>query len=1196
MTGLASQPNDAFGVVLPPDPYPGLRPFEKHEWAVFFGRERMTDAVIERLVRRQFIFVHGDSGCGKSSLIKAGVFARLEQENARGGVSWRTCEMQPRVAPLDALATALASLAGTRDRSHVLDIRRALNFGADAPAHVARLVRRGDLDHVCLLLDQFEELFAFVRRGGRDEASLFVQFLVSLVKSPPPGLYAVATMRSEFLGACAQFPGLAEAVNDVQYLLPRMAPLDLLRAIREPAPAYRGTVCKALAQRLIADAGGTQDQLPLIQHGLLVLYKRKVRPVIGGETPKWRLELEDYTSDPARLADMLSGHADQVARKADPDGRIVETVFRALTEINADGQAIRRPQSFGALLAITGVAAPVLQDVLRAFRAEGASFLRPYATVAEGDGASVARDLLDTDVVDISHEALIRSWRRIADPTNGWLAREFQDGLIWKSLLVQAASFEENESNVLSRATVLERQRWLAAHTAAWAERYGGGWDRVADLVAGSVSDAERQQRKERRAARKQALLATALAMLFFLGLVYFIGQNKRTAAALTEAYRASAGSLWNRLDFPSATRTTDDELNALWEIAAGSPDVRAVFAEQLLKDPVRIAQLGRRPAPIVRAVALKWPSDAAQASFTFAITSVKAADTGQLAGLGTAALTLGGSMEPGAAQAVLPATMSAFRAETEPNRAAAVAQGLQGLAPHLGADEANAAVLAIIEKIQAMTVAGTATTTAMGRHAFAVAGLAKRLTPTQADHVLDAILAISDKSFANYVVPCIAPLVERLDRDGVRKQFAHALADPPAAERASGPLSVEALIAARASRRGLSEVGQRAGARLTEADAQQFYPAWFAGLKREVGKLTGNDASKVGIGFVSHLGPEQLTPAAAWLAATPIPSHVNDELLTSLVAEIAKKLSLDEVRALAGRGSPPVNGFDARLRLQVAARGTPADAAEGLRVAQWAIQSTFDPKALAVLSGPIRAIVEKTDGADAVAALKSVLAALPDADDFDQRNAFVALVRDLAERVPAAQVTETLPAVLAAFGSSRNKDLTAAAQALAGKATPAQRLALIGAAASTLDTVNDSARVEAAAATLRLFAESLPPDRVEPVLHGFFRQLANTPGRAAGRSLPPVPLIQRLSCRRFKPWPSRRLSPRSRVCSSARSRRMPSLPRRRCRSPRWRWRCPTGCRTSRASARWRSSSPLWTSPARLPSRSRCSAARWPGT
>lgn len=35
----------------PPQPYPGLRPFEMEEWSVFFGREQMIDDVIELLAR-----------------------------------------------------------------------------------------------------------------------------------------------------------------------------------------------------------------------------------------------------------------------------------------------------------------------------------------------------------------------------------------------------------------------------------------------------------------------------------------------------------------------------------------------------------------------------------------------------------------------------------------------------------------------------------------------------------------------------------------------------------------------------------------------------------------------------------------------------------------------------------------------------------------------------------------------------------------------------------------------------------------------------------------------------------------------------------------------------------------------------------------------------------------------------------------
>ncbi|HMY79142.1 MAG TPA: ATP-binding protein [Thauera aminoaromatica] len=114
--GAPAPADDAFDAVfairLPPRPYPGLRPFEQHEWPIFFGRERMTDEIVDRLLGHRLLVVHGDSGCGKSSLVRAGVLPRLEQESARGGVRWRTCTTLPRAAPLWNLARALAVVRG----------------------------------------------------------------------------------------------------------------------------------------------------------------------------------------------------------------------------------------------------------------------------------------------------------------------------------------------------------------------------------------------------------------------------------------------------------------------------------------------------------------------------------------------------------------------------------------------------------------------------------------------------------------------------------------------------------------------------------------------------------------------------------------------------------------------------------------------------------------------------------------------------------------------------------------------------------------------------------------------------------------------------------------------------------------------------------------------------------------------------
>ena len=71
-------------------PYPGLRPFERYEADVFFGREAQVDAMVDRLARHRLLVVTGGSGCGKSSLVRAGLLEALETGLlAAAGPVWR---------------------------------------------------------------------------------------------------------------------------------------------------------------------------------------------------------------------------------------------------------------------------------------------------------------------------------------------------------------------------------------------------------------------------------------------------------------------------------------------------------------------------------------------------------------------------------------------------------------------------------------------------------------------------------------------------------------------------------------------------------------------------------------------------------------------------------------------------------------------------------------------------------------------------------------------------------------------------------------------------------------------------------------------------------------------------------------------------------------------------------------------------
>jgi hypothetical protein len=215
---------------LPERPYPGLRPFEKEEWAIFFGRERMIDDVIGRLAESRLVLIHGVSGTGKSSLVRAGVLPKLALQYRRHGAPWLTCAMRPSGGPLWNLAAVFARLEERdEDLERISAIAGRFNARNASLASVAASLEGVKGQSLCLLVDQFEELFRYEKDVSRDEAELFVDLVGrasagegSETARDGVDLHVIVTMRSEFLGECARFAGFAETINRTQYLVPRM--------------------------------------------------------------------------------------------------------------------------------------------------------------------------------------------------------------------------------------------------------------------------------------------------------------------------------------------------------------------------------------------------------------------------------------------------------------------------------------------------------------------------------------------------------------------------------------------------------------------------------------------------------------------------------------------------------------------------------------------------------------------------------------------------------------------------------------------------------------------------------------------------------------------------------------------------------------------------------------------------------------
>jgi WD40 repeat protein len=465
----------------PECPYPGMRPFTDAQAANFFGRDDDIIDVISTLRRRNFAAVIGPSGSGKSSMVAAGVIPRL-QANGLDGDPCAVSTIRPGASPATSLHEGLSLLQ-----------RATAEGGGGATRRV-------------LVIDQLEEAFA----SGPTAVAEFFDALVAAQRDDQR-LAVIVIARADFydeLMNSASWPTIAP--NRIE-----LAPIrgeDLRDAIRLPARQVRVVVEDALVERLVAETEGQPGLLPFLQETLRGLWDRL----------HWRLlTLDEYVRANAGESDG-SGVLHSIRRES--EAALAEIASRHTEgERNARAILVRLVQ-FGD--GVPDTRRQVRLDELAAAASDPEAFRIAYeslvahrivtpgsrleeADATSGDapaGASVTAKR-EVAVVDLSHEAIIRGWPRLAS----WLAADRSVELARRRWLDRAEDHAAGTGSLLSGNDLRSAEVWLDD-----ADEAGAAVEpMVRDFVAASRRDADRASRRRRRVLVAAAAAGVVLAALF---------------------------------------------------------------------------------------------------------------------------------------------------------------------------------------------------------------------------------------------------------------------------------------------------------------------------------------------------------------------------------------------------------------------------------------------------------------------------------------------------------------------------------------------------------------------------------------------------------------------------------------------------------------------------------------------------------
>ncbi|MBK8905449.1 MAG: WD40 repeat domain-containing protein [Anaerolineaceae bacterium] len=550
---------------LPPEagdsPYQGLHYFEEKDADWFFGRERVTVVLVNRLHETNFLAVVGASGSGKSSVVRAGVIPALKGSKplSDGSVpplgDWQVQVMTPTARPLEKLVDTLFPDDNARQASVygrlVTDTNALCDNLADQLTPEQPLL---------LVIDQFEELFSQCK--DKDQREMFIANVAAVAQ---PNCKIIIAVRADFYAACLRYEPLRRVLKEGQEPLGSMRGEELRAVILEPAAKGKWKVQEGLTEQLLEDVGQEPGVLPLLSHALRETWERRRGRV---------LTLSGY-----RAAGGVKGAITQTAERvyqslASKERAIAQQIFLRLTEFGEGTQDTRRCLD----------RAELPNDPL---------------TIQMVKKLADARLITTTESsMEVTHEALIREWPRLRE----WLNNGREGLMIRRRLTNAAGEWQEKgkeNSLVYQGLRLAEAEQWAIYNPNQLNEQEQA-------FLQASIAERERQRATEAQHRQTAADLQTqkrvgrvlrwsmagiGLFLLLAIAATWQAVTARQTVQELKNAIQAS------QLSLAAQSELAKDPERGLLLAVAGlrlnvQPNTHAVLAEGL-QSPYRTTLRG---------------------------------------------------------------------------------------------------------------------------------------------------------------------------------------------------------------------------------------------------------------------------------------------------------------------------------------------------------------------------------------------------------------------------------------------------------------------------------------------------------------------------------------------------------------------------------------------------------------------------
>jgi formylglycine-generating enzyme required for sulfatase activity len=258
------------GLPFPERPYKFLDYFEAADQPIFFGRDEEVNRLVQRIMAHKLTVLFGQSGVGKTSLMKAGVIPRLEEEGYTS--LYLRVLREPASSIKNSLSPVLSIVEGQDATSPISNLHPPSTVGRRSLTEPLCSFLEATLpseSRLVVFLDQFEEFFV---RLGKATRAAFAEELAACLESGLD-LRFVLSLRDDYLG---RLHSLSAQLSDDpllnRFCLENLNVEKARLAVTQPAQAFNLRHEDELLETLLDDLEQEGDvkppQLQIVCHKL----------------------------------------------------------------------------------------------------------------------------------------------------------------------------------------------------------------------------------------------------------------------------------------------------------------------------------------------------------------------------------------------------------------------------------------------------------------------------------------------------------------------------------------------------------------------------------------------------------------------------------------------------------------------------------------------------------------------------------------------------------------------------------------------------------------------------------------------------------------------------------------------------------------------------------------------------------------